>query len=189
MVKTKRIFLVLIILPIIGCIVGGAFYEWSSSTLRNEWELLGTPPSKAVEIYSTSPLVVLSSNGNYYTYIFKSDNWDLTITEKIDVEEKSTAYVCPELDIPTIENIIYSTESCKYVGGPGYTFRKYAVLQDGSVWIWVAEQVWEGDSWGSIIVPAIGSGIFFLIAVITVLVFLFDDYIASIKAKANIADN
>ena len=189
MIKTKRIFLVLIILPIIGCLAGSAFYEWDTSTLRKEWELLGTPPSKAVEIFSTSPLVVLSSNGKYYSYIFKSNDWEIINPNEIDVEEYSPEYDCPEIDIPTIDNQIYSTETCRYYGGPGYTFRKYAILQDGSVWIWVVEQAMEGDSWASIIVPALGSGIFFLLAVLTVLIFIFDDYISSLKEKAKIVDN
>jgi len=189
MIKTKRIFLVLLIFPIIGCLVGSAFYEWDSSTLRKEWELLGTPPSKAVEIYSTSPLVVLSSNGNYYSYIFKSNGWEIILPDKIVVEDNSPDYVCPKLEIPPIDNLINSTESCTSDGGPDYTFRKYAVLTDGSVWIWVKAQGWEGDSIGPILVPAIGSGIFLLLAVITVLIFIFDDYISSLKKKANIDDN
>jgi len=188
MVKAKRIFIVLLFLPIIGCIVGSIFSEWSSSTLRIKWQPLGSPPSQLVEILHTSPLIALGSDDNYYSH--KSDKWVIEDIETNSEEDQNYDYLCEGVESPPIDDAVKIVEFCNPwgLGGLGYYYTKYALLQDGSVWKWEASHSAEGSPI-PFIEPLIGSAIFLAIAFIIVLIFLFDDFLNNLSEKAKLDDN
>ena len=188
MVKAKRIYIVLLILPIIGCFIGGAFSEWSSSTLRIKWQPLGIPPSQPVEINSAYPLIVLGSDGANYSY--KVNRWETTDNTHTFEEDHTYDSRCEGVESPPIDNVVYIIESCTPwgKGAMGYYYTRYALLQDGSIWKWEARHSADGSPI-PFIEPIIGSAIFFLIAIAIVLVFLFYDLLTNLSEKVKSDDN
>ena len=188
MVKTRRILSVLFILPILGCILGGAFYKWSSSKEWSKWQSLGTPPSKPVDVISAYPLIVFGSDGNNYTYTV--NRWETTDETHPFNETQWDQEACEGVESPPIDNLVDSEVSCEAwgKGAMGYYYKEYALLQDGSVWEW--KKSYSADGGMEIIIwPIIGSGIFIIIAIILILIFLFDDLLVSLKEKANATNN
>jgi len=188
MVRTKRILIVLFILPVIGCIIGGAYYEWSSSKEWDKWQSLGTPPSKPVEVISAYPLIVLGSDGNNYTY--RVNRWETTNETQPFNETQWDYYTCEGVESPSIDNLVDNKVSCESwgKGAMGYYYKEYALLQDGTIWEW--KKSYSADDGMDIIAwPIIGSALFLILAIIIVLIFLFDDLLVSLKEKAKTNDN
>ena len=188
MVRIKRILIVLFIFPIVGFVVGIALLKWDLSKEWSKWDSLGTPPSKAIEVVSACPLIVLASDGNNYTHII--NRWEITEETQPCKETEWDQIACEGVESPPIDNIVNSEVSCFAWGkaAAGYSYHEFALLEDGSIWEW--SKSYSADD-GMLIVmwPTFGIAIFGAIAIIIVLIFLFDDLLVSLKEKANANDN
>ena len=188
MVRIRRILTVLFILPIIGCIIGVAFTGLYFSDEWNKWQSLGTTPSKPVEIISASPLIVLGSDGNNYIYIV--NGWEITDETHPIYETEWDQIACEGVESPPIDNMVDNQVSCIAwgKGAMGYYYHDFALLEDGSIWEWrksdAADGVMDLIAW-----PIIGIAIFGALAILIVLIFLFDDLLVSLKEKAKANDN
>ena len=105
-------------------------------------------------------------------------------------EDQNYDYLCEGVESPPIDDVVNIVEFCNPwgMGGLGYYYTKYALLQDGSVWKWEASHSAEGSPI-PFIEPLIGSAIFLAIAFIIVLIFLFDDLLNNLSEKAKLDDN
>jgi hypothetical protein len=132
----KRTLLILIILPVIGCSLGYIFAERKYSSNNVNWESLGSPPSPAVSfIQGFHNNVVETTNGDKYRYYGQSKGWIYIEEEPPDIHKDSFADLCNQITPDPLDNIIATTEDCvKYE--TGYAYYKFAILDDGSVWMW-----------------------------------------------------
>ena len=188
MVRIRRILIVLFILPIVGFVFGIALFQWDLSKEWSKWESLRTPPSKAIEVVSASPLIVLGSDGNNYTYII--NRWEITDVTHPFKETEWDQIACEGVESPPIDSIVSNKVSCFAwgKGAMGYSYHEFALLEDGSIWEW--SKSYSADD-GMLIIawPIIGIAIFGAIAILIVLIFLFDDLLVALKEKANANDN
>ena len=132
----KRILLILIILPVISCLLGYIFAEVKFSNNNVNWESLGSPPSPAVSfIQSFHNNVVKTTSGEMYRYYGQSKGWIYIEEEPPNTHIDSFADLCNQITPDPLDDIIASAEDCvKYE--TGYSYYKFAILDDGSVWMW-----------------------------------------------------
>ena len=132
----KRILLILIILPTIGCLLGYVVAEEKFSNNNINWESLGSPPSPAVSfIQSFHNNVVETTSGEMYRYYGQINGWIYIEEEPSDTHIDSFADLCNQITPDPLDDIIDSAEDCvKYE--TGYSYYKFAILDDGSVWMW-----------------------------------------------------
>ena len=116
--------------------MGYIFAKCKFSNNNVNWESLGSPPSPAVSfIQSFHNNVVETTNGEMYRYYGQSKGWIYIEEEPPDTRIDSFAYLCNQITPDPLDGIIDSAEDCvKYE--TGYSYYKFAILDDGSVWMW-----------------------------------------------------
>jgi hypothetical protein len=131
----KRTILILVILPTIGFLLGYVLAEHKYSQ-ETTWQSLGTPPVPALDIIQISPLIIASTEGEeLYEYQYHSGDWELIDQKPSEAASESFPELCEEIPRPSMDGIIASQEECVKFE-MGFSYIKYAVLEDGSVWIW-----------------------------------------------------
>jgi len=159
-----RIFLILVFLPIFGFFAGSEYYSWSSSDERIQWEMCTSPPSPAVS-FSNSPngVVVIAKNGaTYLLTSCRSDNWIPIDNLPADETEDTFYEFCWEFHPPGINNILDVYEVCSE-WGLGYSYDRYVILKDGTVWLW--SKMDGGEPLGLFLYPMFGAISFFVLGI------------------------
>jgi len=160
----SKILLILILLPILGFIAGLGFYSWGSSDARIQWEICSSSPSSSISLFSNSNGVgVITKNGNAYLLnSCQTDDW-LPIDDDLDSETEDTFYeLCGEVHPSHINKVVSSVETCS-LWGLGYSYNKYVLLEDGTIWIW--SKSYGGEPWGLLVSPIFGTIAFFILAI------------------------
>ena len=131
----KRILIIAIILPTVGCLLGYVIADIQYGQHNVTWELLGTPPSAAVRMIQSSRGIVISTrNGQIYKYVSYNE-WKLLDEEPSETWVEDFSELCKDVTAPLLEGTIDSKEHCaRYEMGSAY--RKFAIVEDGSVWMW-----------------------------------------------------
>jgi len=131
----KRILPALLVLGTIGCVLGYGLKELGSPEQDPSWASLGTPPSPAVRFVRVSPLIVAAENGEMYRFISKDAGWERTGDQPAQDLDHPLPDRCENVSVPALEDTLDTAESCaRYEVGT--TYRKFAIREDGSVWMW-----------------------------------------------------
>lgn len=142
--RWRRILVALLILSVVGCLLGYGISRLISSEHEAAWEYLSAPPSPAVRFVSVSPLVVSSEDGEMYRYVSKHEGWKVREEKPSGFPRQSFPDVCEDITPPPIEDTVDSIELCGRLE-MGYLYRKFAILEDGSVWMWKNDSGMELD--------------------------------------------
>lgn len=160
----KRFLPVLFILPTIGCLLGYGFNAFRPPEQESSWESLGTPPSPAVRFVRVSPLIVSTENGEKYRHVSKDYGWEEAGDQTLDAPAESFVGECEGITPVPLEGAIDTTEICaKFEVGSFY--RKFAILDDGSVWMWKED---NDAGFDGIYFALMGAGIFFVLGLVVV---------------------
>jgi len=169
MTLARKTIVILIIFPIIGGALGPFLSNLGGSS--TPWESLGVPSSPAESFISISPfLLVESTDENIFTYSGSKYGW-----KPYEGEIQSSALVnewilCEGVQPPPIEEVIDSIEECTE-WGLGYSYSKYVILFDGTVWKWSSQDSSEWDVMFHIF-SILGGAILFLVVALIILAFL-----------------
>jgi hypothetical protein len=132
----KRILIIVIILPIVGCLFGYVIADIQYGQHNITWEYLGTPPSPAIQFVDNVKgiVVVSTSNGQIYTYV-PYDKWRLIDEDRLETRVEDFSELCKDVTAPPLEGTIDSMEDCaRFEMGSAYY--KYVIIEDGSIWMW-----------------------------------------------------
>lgn len=142
--RWRRMLWVLLILPVVGCLLGYGISRFISSEHETVWEYLSAPPSPAVRFVSVSPLVVSSEDGEMYRYVSKHEGWKVREEKPSGFPGQSSPEVCEDITPPPLADTVDAIELCGRLE-MGYLYRKFAILEDGSVWMWKKDSGMELD--------------------------------------------
>jgi hypothetical protein len=163
----KRILIIVIVLPIVGCLFGYVIADIQFGEHNVTWELLGSPPSPAVRFIQNSRGIVVSTrNGQIYEH-GPYNEWKLLDEEPSETRTEDFSELCIDVTAPPLEGTIDSKEDCaRYEMGSAY--RKFAIIEDGSVWMWGKTINMYGFTY--IFFMVIGSFGFLVLGLITIVI-------------------
>jgi|GEM_PF-4564120 len=133
----RRMLLFLFFLPSVGCLLGFGIAEILPEAEKSSWESFGTPPSPAVRFVQASPLVVAAENGEMYRLRYKDQTygWEVFTNDPSEPSGQPTPEFCEDITPPPLDGVVDSVEKCGRLEF-GSFYRNFAVLEDGSVWMW-----------------------------------------------------
>ena len=165
----RKTLVILIALPIFGGFLGAVLSNLGFPS--NPWDSLGAPSSPAEAFVCISPqLVVESVDGNMFTYTRPAHGWELYEGEIQSPTSLNEWSLCEDVRPPSIKEVIDSSEEC-IEWGLGYSYSKYVILSDGSVWKWNFQYSGEWEFIGFIFY-ILGGAIAFLVIALIILAFM-----------------
>ena len=143
--KILRSIFIVAILSVAGFFAGLQISEWSSnfaSSARSaEWVNLGIPPSgaKVVHIGQHGGFLIEGNNGVFYYCQWVGNNsscrWQIQTASEADLGINDSDHL-EWTDIPSPPGDVISEAAYAFSGGEVVLQSNYAVLDDGSVWLW-----------------------------------------------------
>lgn len=148
MLAVKRIALILfcLCLPVISALGGGFGGAWLVVAGPREWQSLGAPPNRPVQILGLceGTICVETFEGQRYRYHRKTCRQPAEQTCWIEVISTTVMPLVPELanpclfeyDVPSPPRDAIQTVGAKVCHSGGDQYIYYALLEDGSIWHW-----------------------------------------------------
>jgi hypothetical protein len=176
----------LILFTLIGAIIAFVYVEASVDGKFQKWQVIGTPPDKAIKILARN--YVETQSGLLYHYEYKSgcenDCWVIvkTIPSDEDVGQSVEEADClKNAYYPSVENFVDSKSFC-YWYAPQVIVYINTIDKDGTVYFW-GNARGEDGMW-ILAVSFFGGVAGFIIGLIVVLLRLFFDWIELVQEKA-----
>ncbi len=178
----NKTLLILVFIPILGGILGGALFSWGGPS--SPWESLGSPPSPAVSLVSISPRLIIGTiEGDLFIYSGNFYGWEPFTDQPQSSTLKNEESLCEEVDPPQITQVMDSGEICTE-WGQGYSYSKYVILSDGTVWEWSTQYSGEYYLMALFFYVLGGAAVFLVIALVILAVMHFNTLLSRLEKKA-----
>lgn len=177
-----RILLTLLISPVIGYFAGSAYSFWALSDERIPWEPLGSPPAPAVKFFNSSNRVIVidSNEKGYFIGACNPDCW-IPFENNLENEPREAFYeFCGDVQPPYINKVVDTAETC-YPWGLGYSYAKYVILEDGTVWKWMKS---DGGESNPFLYPILGTVSFIVLGVLIIIIMLLFHLVSRLDERA-----
>jgi hypothetical protein len=138
--RAGRTWIVLLGMPIAGCLLGYALGALSTADIR--WINLGSPPDPPAQLLgvvrsgSEYRIHVKSQSGRAFSCCHADPEW-LEIQPASEYRARRCGEVQPPFPVPSPPaGVVACTEYDPGFEALGFETRRFVLLQDGSVWTW-----------------------------------------------------